>query len=164
MTTNVYVSKSEKHDGLIIPSPNNPELGAIMLRSEEDGVNESGFLQTVKKVGLFKGRVSELERIIEKKNLKEGDNFSEKFAPVKLVIQESTTPFYEGQEHKIYGDNAERAGEPVLHNGEYVYRQTIVVSATSELQDRVLSVDQAPATSRSESAQPNTSFDQQGNR
>jgi len=136
------IFKAQGHDSLIAVSPNNPEFGIIPLRYEGTKLNDSGFLTQDKRVAGVRGRVKDLEDLIRKYNLKEGDDFSEKVTPVKLIVKESTQPFYEGQDAKINPTT----GAVMTHNGEPIYRRVIVVPEGSAEKDEFLSNDQVSTT------------------
>ena len=106
----------------------------------------------INKVGLFKGNVEDLERIIERTDLKRGDDF-EKVMPVKIVIKEQKEPFFEGQAFKIYPTQSRHAGEPVLSGGDLVYRASFVVSENSPQKDETLITDTLPSSAPSRSAE-----------
>ena len=74
--------------------------------------------------------------LVAKHNLRDGSDFSV-VAPVKLVVQESNEPFYPGQEPKINPTTK----ETVTHLGAAVYRQTVVTSLSSSLEDTKLTTD-----------------------
>jgi hypothetical protein len=140
MENQVIVALATGRNDLVIESRNNPENGAIMLRSEVMTINDNGFQQVEKRVGLLKGKTADLKALIAKHNLKAGDDFS-KISPVRLVVRESTEPFFEGQEPKINPTTK----ETVTHLGADVYRQTFVVSASSTLEDLKLATDREEA-------------------
>jgi hypothetical protein len=129
------VSKANGHDSIVMISRNNPESAAIMLRSEVATVNDNGFLQVDKRVGLFKGNTEDIQKIAS--GLRDGDDFSAKVFPVKLIVKEQTEPFYPGQEPKINPTT----GEVVNHKGSPIYRSTFVVSESSTDTDLKLSND-----------------------
>lgn len=153
----VIVKKAEGHDSIIMKAPGNSKSGAILLRTEELAINEQGFLRDRVKVGLFKGEVTRLEELVKKTNLKEGDDFSKKVFPVKLVIKEQTEPFYSEQEPKINPTT----GEVVTCNGETVYRQTFVRNIDDDTKDVLLPVDrmEVPDTADQEKVESGSSYD-----
>lgn len=123
----VLISKPEGATSILMVSQNNAEQAAIMLRQDTIGVNSQGFLTEEKRVAWFKGETVKLQKLINTLNLKEGDNFSEKVTPVKLVIKESTTQFYNGQNPKVNP----KSGDIITSNGVPVYRQTFVMPVSS---------------------------------
>lgn len=123
----VLISKPEGATSILMVSQNNAEQAAIMLRQDTVGVNPQGFLTEEKRVAWFKGETVKLQKLINTLGLKEGDNFSEKVTPVKLVIKESTTQFYNGQNPKVNP----KSGEVITSNGVPVYRQTFVMPVSS---------------------------------
>ena len=123
----VLISKPEGATSILMVSRNNAEQAAIMLRQDTIGVNSQGFFTEEKRVAWFKGETVKLQKLINTLNLKEGDNFSEKVTPVKLVIKESTTQFYNGQNPKVNP----KSGDIITSNGVPVYRQTFVMPLAS---------------------------------
>ena len=134
------VTKANGHDSIVMISQNNPDSASIMLRTEILGVNDQGFLTTEKRVGLFKGKTEDIQRLAA--GLKEGDDFSAKITPVKFVVKEKFEPFYSGQEPKINPQTK----EVVTSSGAPVYRYTFVVSESSPETDVRLATDRAEAT------------------
>jgi len=129
-------STAHETHGIISVNNSNPEYGSIMLRSKSIELRE-GWLREVSRVGRISNRVEELVKIVETYNLKEGDDFSAKVMPVKLVVKERNTPFYDGQEPKINPTT----GEVVMHNGSEIYRNTFVEPAGSDSVDEMLVSD-----------------------
>ena len=129
------VTLANGHDGIVMVSSNNPESAAIMLRSETMSANDQGFLQTEKRVGLFKGKTEDIQKLAA--TLKPGDDFSTKVFPVRLVIKESFEPAYNGHQPKINPSTK----ETVTSGGAPVYRQTFVVAEASAEHDVFLATD-----------------------
>jgi hypothetical protein len=132
------VTLAQGHDNIVMISKNNPESAAIMLRSETMSANDQGFLQTEKRVGLFKGNTAEIQKLGA--ILKPGDDFSQKVFPVRLVIKETFEPAYEGHQPKINPTTK----ETVTSEGAPVYRQTVVVAEASAEKDVFLATDREP--------------------
>ena len=143
------VTKSPKHDSIIMKSTTNPDNASIMLRSEILNANDQGFLQKEVRIGLFKGKTSDLEAL----GLKEGQDFSS-VIPVKLVVKESHDPFYAGQEPKINPTTK----EVVTSSGAPVYRQTIVVALDSPETDVKLATDKVEVAVPAETTKRTTEF------
>jgi len=139
--SNVTISKPENATSIIITSKNNPEQGAIMLRTNSFVLNNEGFVSEQKRVGWFKGEVKTLEAFVKQHGLKDGMNFP---IPVKLIVKESVTPFYQGQAPKINPTTA----EVVMSAGSPVYRNTFVVAETSEEHDVLLTSDKVAVASK----------------
>lgn len=144
----VLISKPENYNSskphekypIITINGNNPEWGFIMLRSNVMSITPNGFRNEEKRVGRYIARVEDLVKDIETFKLKEGDNFSNKVFPVKLVIKEQLEPFYDGQEPKINPSS----GEVVTHQGQEIYRNTFVQPLDTAETDVVLSIDREP--------------------
>lgn len=102
-------------------SSNNPDFGYI--RVEENGglsFGAGGWLNSRTKTALIKGKVKDLQAFIQKNNVTVGYEI-----PGQIVIMEQTgTPFYEGQQPKRAGQDGEVLYKVV--NGEKlpIYRQT----------------------------------------
>ena len=136
------VTLANGHDNIVMISKNNPESAAIMLRADTMSANDQGFLQTEKRVGLFKGNTEDIQKLAS--GLKPGDNFSEKVFPVRLVIKETFEPAYEGHQPKINPSTK----ETVTSGGAPVYRQTFVVAEASAEHDVFLATDREPVTAK----------------
>jgi hypothetical protein len=132
------VTLANGHKDIVMISKNNPESAAIMLRADTISANDQGFLQTEKRVGLFKGKTEDIQKLAA--GLKPGDDFSQKVFPVRLVIVETDAPAYDGHLPKINPSTK----EVVTSGGADVYRQTFVVAEASPLHDDFLPTDREP--------------------
>lgn len=150
------VSKPQDATSIVIVSRNDESRASIMLRSDVMTANEQGFIQTEKRVGWIKGTKEEIQKLAS--NLKEGDDFSVKCFPVKLVIKETTSPAYANHEPKINP----KTQEVITHLGAPVYRQTFVVSEASSDVDCKLITDKVTATIEVEAE--NSGFETSKNR
>ena len=83
-------------NGTIGVNPSKPEFGSIQLATTT--FDFSGFAAPKRTVHFMSGRVEDLKTIISTFNLAVGDDFSEKVQPSRLIVKESTTPFYDGQQ------------------------------------------------------------------
>ena len=131
------VTLAKGHSDVVMVSANNPDAASVMLVTETMTVNDQGFLQTEKRVGMFKGETAKIKAL----GLKAGDNFSEKVTPVKLVVKESHEPFYPRQQPKINPQTK----QVITSAGAPVYRQTLVVSESSAEVDARLATDRENA-------------------
>ena len=136
-------SVTTEANGLIGVNPNKPEYGSIQMATTT--FDFSGFAAPKRTVHFMSGRVEDLKTIISTFDLAVGDNFSEKVQPSRLIVKESTTPFYDGQQAKINPST----GEEITYRGESVYRETDVVPADSAELDSKLSNDRAAVTATS---------------
>ena len=130
----VTVSMPKNATSIVVISKNNPESAGIMLRSNAIGINDQGFMAEEKRVAWFKGKTEQIESFVKQYGLKDGSIFP---IPVKLIVKESTTPFYNNQGPKVNPTT----GEVINHNGSPVYRQTIVVAESSSEVDVKLASD-----------------------
>jgi len=143
------VMKAKDHDSVVMISDNNPEQAVIMVKSIINSMNEQGFLQQEVRVGLVKGKTELLNSL----GLKEGDDYSVKVSPVKLVVKESTEPAFATQKAKINPTTQ----EVITHLKSPVYRTVLVVSEGLDVQDVKLTTDReevaatATATAKEES-------------
>lgn len=94
---------------IVIPNPNKPEFGSVRIDQEVSSM-EDGFLNRQHRVAFLGGRVEDLEAM----GFKAGQTL-----PGKIVIQEATTPFYDGQQPKINPQTE----EVLTTNGQEIYRQ-----------------------------------------
>ena len=136
------IVKAEGRDSIIMVNQNKPEFASIMVRNDSMGLSENGFMVTEKRVGFITARTEEIEAMVKQFNLKENDDFSAKAFPVKILIKESTTPFYETQSPKVNPTT----GEVVQSGGQPVYRQTLVVPASSPQEDEKMVTDRVAVT------------------
>lgn len=139
--------------GLIGVNPNKPEYGSIQLKTQS--FSFGGFAAPSKIVHFLAGTVEDLKSIITEYNLKAGDDFSMKVQPSRLIVKESTTPFYEGQKCKINPTT----GEEVTSNGNPVYRETRLVEAGSSEYDEKVASTKTSVASTSDAAEAEYSDD-----
>ena len=126
------VTKMEGQTNLVAPYEKNPEFGRIMVRNDESvSISATGFLSKSPRVAWIGGRVDTLQEIVDTFNLREGDDWSEKVIPIKLVVKEQANPFWETQNAKINPST----GELVLYKDQPVYRNVFVYPETSDEQD-----------------------------
>jgi len=124
-------------NGIVSINPNKKEFGSIRLATTSYDMS-TGFLNKQRRVHYLAGKVEELEGLAYAFEFKIGDDYSAKF-PSRIIVEESTTPFYEGQSPKINPSS----GEVVTVNGSEVYRQTRLVNADSADQDILVKEGQA---------------------
>jgi hypothetical protein len=124
-------------NGIVSINPNKKEFGSIRLATTSYDMS-SGFLNKQRRVHYLAGKVDELEGLVDAYDLKIGGDYSAKF-PSRIIVEESATPFYEGQSAKINPST----GEVVMVNGSEVYRQTRLVPAGSADQDSLVKEGQA---------------------
>jgi hypothetical protein len=138
----------------------NPKYGYIMLRSETTALVD-GWLQTQKRVARMSAEVEALEAFVKAVGIKEGTNLNTipGMENARLIIEESHTPFYDGQDCKRYPDGSERAGEAVLSGGREVYRNT-VVDTTGTKRDVLLPTDKEPVQADPLKAKITSEFEQ----
>jgi hypothetical protein len=124
----VIVSAPEGREEIILISKKNPEQAAIMLRSNTIGINNQGFMQTDKRVAMFKGKTEDLKQFVASFNIKNGSEFP---IPTKLVIKESLTEPYPGAQPKVNPTT----GAIVTSGGKPVFRQIVAVDVNSQESD-----------------------------
>lgn len=142
MNNQVTIVAHPQTKKVITPSKN-PEYGTIRVDSRTVSM-EGGFANVSNRTAFIRGKVKDLEAL----GFKEGDNL-----PGKIQKQESTTPFYEGQEAKINPSTAEvmkdAQGNDLYLN--YVYTEDmnapvdVLIGAeavkTAEAEQKVVSTD-----------------------
>ena len=132
-------------NGLIRVNPNKPEYGSLMLINRTYTI-VNGFANPKNKVGFITGKVDDLQKMVDQFHLREGDDFSQKVAPHRIVTLEKT-------ESELGDDLGYRekinpsTGETLTHGGEVIYRKTEVVSEGSDIVDRYLTHDTAESES-----------------
>lgn len=128
-------SVSTESNGLIGINPNKPEYGSIQMATTIRSFGS--FASKTRTVHFLSGTVEELKEIVAEFSLSAGDDFSEKVQPSRIIVRESTTPFYDGQQPKMNPSTQ----EVVTHNGQDIYRETDLVGANSSETDSKLSND-----------------------
>lgn len=130
-------------NGLIRINPNKPTFGSIMLIAVVASLS-NGFMNVKNKVGFIVGEVTALKALIDNFGLKEGDDYSAKVSPSRIVTLEkleSEVPENQGYRQKINP----QTGEVLTKNGEAIFWKTEVVAEGSDLQDVYLTHDREPA-------------------
>ena len=92
------------------------------------------------KVGFVVGRVADLTNMIKEYGLKEGDDFSAKVGPHRIVTiekLESEAPANQGYREKVNPTT----GEVLTKNGEAIVWKTEVVAEGSDIQDSYIKHD-----------------------
>lgn len=126
-------------NGLIRINPNKPEFGSLMLISTTFQLGK-GFGSVKPKVGFITGRVNELDMLLKEYNLKEGDDFSAKVSPSRIITVEkleSEVPENQGFRPKMNPST----GELLTKDGEQIYWKTEVVSEGSDQFDQFVQHD-----------------------
>jgi|SRR6218665_128671 len=132
---------SKFKDGTIVrPSATKPGFATIMV-IETSARMSNGFLNNSKRVAFVRGKKEDLEALA----VKEGDNLNTIFANkqyplVKIIRQESTTPWFEGQQAKINPQTK----VAILYNGAPVFMQDVVVADVEAHQDDLLPIQLTP--------------------
>lgn len=126
-------------NGLIRVNPNKPEFGSLMLISTVAALS-NGFMNVKNRVGFIVGRVADLTNMIKEYGLKEGDDFSAKVGPHRIVTLEkleSEAPANQGYREKINPTT----GEVLTKDGETIVWKTEVVAEGSDIQDTFIRHD-----------------------
>lgn len=120
-------------NGVIAVNPNNTDYGSIQLSQTAFTVNTNGFMNQERRVGFITGEVTKLKAFVEALGLTPGCDYSKKAnVDMKLVVEESTTPYYEGQSPKI---NPKTNEELVTPDGEFIYRRVVLAEEASDKSD-----------------------------
>ena len=104
----------DANGNVIMQSPNNPEYGCIRVEQSAIQINETGWLRTVKRSALLKGKMTDLLGA----NYRVGDTL-----PGKIVVVESLTPFNQDSPDR----NLKLAGSTGIVcrvDDEPIYRET----------------------------------------
>lgn len=129
-------------DGSIVrPSETNPEIGSIQVKDTSIKLGVNGFVQKNNKSAFIRGNIKDLNAL----NLKDGQDLSNVFGNKRMVIKESTTPFYVGQNPKINPQTSEL----IKYKGECIYTETLIVDEHSEEIDVLLPADKVEVTVKS---------------
>jgi hypothetical protein len=135
-------------------STNNPEYGYIRVESATVQMN-NGWLNSVTRSALIKGKTSDLKKFAE--NLSIGTEL-----PGKIVVKESLTPFYEGQQPKRNGNAADSVvlfkrvdgvEKPIYR--ETVYTMDMTVQDDPIQHDNVLSTTARQVTANTDALKIN---------
>lgn len=108
--------------------------GRIMFQEHRVDVT-TGFGS--KRAYFLRNSVENLRALIEQENLVAGG----KLIGYKLIIKESTEPYFEAQPPKVYPSNHNKAGNVCTHLGAPIYRQIDMVPTTSPETDDILKLD-----------------------
>lgn len=121
----VRIEANKKTGELVTQNPNKPSYGSVMVRQEGEISLEGGFMNKSDRVAFIGGDYEALKSYVEQKGYKDGSEIKG-----KIVIEESLTPFYEGQNPKINPET----GEVLTKGGQPIYRQALY-TANLEKQD-----------------------------
>lgn len=130
-------------NGLIRINPNKPNYGSLMLIAVVATLS-NGFMNVKNKVGFIVGEVKNLEALISNFGLKEGDDYSAKVSPSRIVTLEkveSEVPEGQGYRAKINP----QTNEQLTKDGEAIFWKTEVVAEGSDILDTYLTHDREPA-------------------
>lgn len=121
------------NDGSVVRrSVSNPEFGSIQVKDESVKL-VNGFIQKSNTSAFIRGKYDDLKAL----NLKAGQNISESLGNKKIIVKESLTPFYEGQQQKVNPSN----GAICTSNGQPIYRETMIVDDNNQYIDELLKMD-----------------------
>ena len=126
-------------NGLIRINPNKPEFGSLMLIAVVASLS-NGFMNVRNKVGFIVGRVTDLTALITNFSLKEGDDYSAKVAPHRIVTLEKLESEI-GDELGYREKINPTTGEVLTKNGESIYWRTQVVPEGSDIIDTFVKHD-----------------------
>ena len=116
-------------------------IGRIMFESNDFQLGRGFNNGANKRVYFEAGYVPDLQAVIKALGLKAGKEFTN----YRLVIKESTEPFFDNQQPKIYPEGHPREGEECTHQGAPIYRRTIMVNTLSKELDEMLELDRLDA-------------------
>lgn len=115
-------------DGIIVKSKNNPEYGSLSF-SSVDLTIVGGFVNKTPRTAFLGGSIDDLKEITSSLKLKPGKDLEN----YEIVIKESTTPFFEGQDPKLgKSKGSEEFDRIMTHNGAPIYRKYFLVVEESD--------------------------------
>ena len=122
--------------GVIVINAKNKNIGSIMFREDKRngltlGVSFSGSAKP--RVAFHTDNLEALKAYVKENNLQPGS----KIEGYKIIVKESTTPFFDGQNPKMNPETA----EVVKHNGADIYRQSVMLPKNDERSDSLLTND-----------------------
>lgn len=126
------VDASRIIDDIIVANVNKPEEGSIMFQERHVSLN-GGYTNIQRRVHFQAGKIEDLKILSKEMNLKLGVGLP----GYKILVKESTVPFYPNQSPKINPTTT----EVVKHQGSDVYRKTVLVQASSAEADELLISD-----------------------
>ena len=146
ITVEKPVEGREVVSGVIGVNPNNPQYGSIQLSQVTSTISDNGFMNQQKRVAFITGEIDKLEYFVKEKQLTVGCNFCEKTkTDFRLVIEESTEPFYPGQREKI---NPKTSESLFTADGELIYARTVLTTNPNKQDIRVPHVSTAASTAQ----------------
>ena len=132
-----FVEDKDVVEGVINRNVKKPEFGYIGIRRKgfKFGVG-SNFLSKDKSIAFISGRIEDLVEFVKENELVVGTPVDD-LLNVKVIIKESTEPFYPEQKPKINPQTM----QVVTHNGMNIYRTSLLVDRDSKETDQLLSND-----------------------
>lgn len=126
----------------VIGATKNEDVVFVRLEERAIGMNASGFLAEEVKSDFAKLNKELAKKLVSAGLLKAGANWKNIIGQdCKIVIKESTTPFYDGMQPKINPTT----GEVVTCNGSPIYRRGLVTTDLSD-SDTKLANDKVEAS------------------
>jgi hypothetical protein len=122
-------------NGLIRINPNKNEYASLMLIDASIKIN-NGFLNDVNKVGFVTGRTDVLKKLVERADLKPGDNFSEKVFDAKIVTIEKIEDEVDSETDFGFRIKINPSTQCALqHDKKDIYWKRVVVAESSSEKD-----------------------------
>jgi len=128
--------------GAVVKATKNEEVVTIVVSQTTLGMSASGFLSPIRKRALVAMNLETYETL--KNGFIPGTNYAhlmgQPFAALKNV--DSLIPKYEGQSPRINPQTS----EILLHKGQPIYRDTVIVFEPEQAADHLLACDVVPVT------------------
>lgn len=140
---NVTVTK-DNEGRVVVPNASNPEYAYIRVESKVTEFN-GGFLNVKTRSAIIPGKKVDLEAFVRENNLRAGTVIDG-----RILVKESTEPFYEGQQPKTAGAE----GAVCTIGGQPIYRKAIFTTDEND-QDVLIKHDNVVSGSSTRVNQPN---------
>ena len=115
-------------DGIIVKSKNNAEYGSLSFSSVDLTIS-GGFVNKTPRTAFLGGSIEDLQETVKVMNLTPGKDLENH----EIVIKESVTPFYEGQDPKLgKSKGSEEFDRIMTHGGAPIYRKYFLVAEGSD--------------------------------
>jgi hypothetical protein len=131
------VDASRIIDEIIVRNANKPEEGSIMFQESHISLN-GGYTNIQRRVHFQAGKIEDLKILCKEMKLKLGVGVT----GYKILVKESITPFFEGQDPKINPTTL----EIMKSQGKDIYRKTVLASVNSTETDELLANDKVGVT------------------
>ncbi len=129
------VEASRIIDGIFVQTKTDGIVSLMFESKEEANLFATGFVSEKKKVAFKTGQLETMRALVKTHKLEAGAEMP----GAKIIIRESTTPFYEGQNPKMNPTTE----EVVTVNGQPVYREGVLLPSNDSETDSYVTADTA---------------------